>query len=305
MSQIGISSCRVLIARDEGGWKFRQFVQKCDKVSRRKSLICGENMSVAQIYTKGFHKQTRCYFAHWLPTYKLNLGSVGILEDGCIFKEIGQLHDFGIQFDPLKDIIEDDSPSSLEMTSTEGVELYLKQSGQLNASLPSIPQANAGVGIAFGKEGAFVLRASQIFEPRIGNIPKLEESIIKACENGVWKSNYCILSRLVTAPYLDLIISESKNSKLELQADASFSGEGLGESKNQFSVVSRSGAIVTMLGCKNVTPAFQLMGLKRRFFKKGQLRPMQVGALGALTDEELGGDLRDGNLLLDTLVCQD
>ena len=253
-------------------------------------------MSIAEIYAKNFNKQTKYYFAQWLPNSPLSLGVVGILEDGYFFRPKTTLADLGIPFDPVNDIEPDDSPTPLNLFSNKGVTMSVKLEGEVNPKIPSIPQGKAGLSLEFELEGGFVIKAPETFEPRIRDITRFEREILKAYLEKRWNRNYSVIFSLVSAPYADIVVSQASNSKLELQAE----GKGevgnveLGNVKLQLMVKSQSGSVLNMLGSKDVYPAFQLMGLKRRLFKSpsvGLLKMLTPKALAYLALEEKPEDL--------------
>ena len=244
-------------------------------------------MSVADVYARGFHKQTRHYYAQWLPTQAVSLGTVGVLEGGHFFRPQTTLADLGIAFDPEADVVRDPSPSGFNFTSTRGASVSVKLAGEADTRFPSIPTASAGVGIEFSSEGAFVIQAAEAYEPRIRDTTRLERDILEAYERGQWKRNFAVIFSIVEAPYADIVISESKASSLALQAaaDVAVGAVKLGNAEAVLSATRQSGSVLDMTGSRDVTPAFQLYGLKSRF-----LRSPGVGALshGVTRSEDAG-----------------
>lgn len=54
--------------------------------------------------------------------------------------------------------------------------------------------------------------------------------------------------------------------KLEVQAGGQAGNVELGNADLQFSVKKQSGTILNMLNSRNITPIFQLVGVKRKWF---------------------------------------
>lgn len=226
-------------------------------------------MSVATVYTKGFAKQTG-YFAHWLPNSPLTLGTVGYLNRN-VFHPMSTLQDLGFQFDPAQDVVEDPSPTPIDFVSSRGVSIDVKLEGETNNSLPNVPKAKAGIRIQFAKEGGFALKAAESYEPRIRDIHRLKQAIERANKEKRWPDNYMVVTSLLHAPYADILISETSNCSIELQAEGDANGAPieLGKVSIGFAVKSISGSILNMLGSRNVNPAFRLWGLKSRWFSAG------------------------------------
>lgn len=229
-------------------------------------------MSLGRVYARKLHEDLVYYYAQWLPTQRIELGTVGILE-GHLFRPQGTLQDLGISFDPATETLDDLESSPLELVSSKGVTITTKLAGETNQSLPSIPQASAGIGVEFSSEAAFVIKGSEMYEPRIRPLFRIEKEIKKAYNAGTWKKNYAVVFSKLEAPHADIIISKSSNSKLELQASVTGGAAvvELGNAQVTFSITRHSGAVLTTMGAKDVTPAFQLMGLKHRgifFYRK-------------------------------------
>ena len=249
--------------------------------------------SVARIYARGFHRDFKVYYTHWLPNSELELGVVGVLEGGYLFRPKSTLRDLGIQFDPKADIVPDNSPSPIDFTSKSGVTITTKLAGEVNAQMPSIPQGSAGIKLDFASEASFLIKARESYEPRIRDVIRLEREILKLYKAGVWDRNWCVIYSLLKAPYADLVVSETGSSSIELQVtgDAQVQQVQLGDVNLQFAMKRTSGKVLDMRESKNVTPAFQLVGLKKRLF--GSVKP---GVLkGAWLDaEDAGGAAAEG-----------
>ena len=219
-------------------------------------------MSLEELYTKTFAKEVG-YFTHWLPSAEISLGTVGYL-DGQRFIPKSTLQDMGIAFDPLKDIVEDNAPSSMEFTSNKGVSITVQMAADTKQSVVGVPVGEAGIGVQFSKEGAFVLRAEKAFEPRIRDVHRIESDIVSAFKAGKWPRAYVVVTQLWHAPYMDALISEDSNSSLDLKLDAASAATmpQLGDASAKLSVVRTNGKVMKLLACQHAYPAFVLAGLK-------------------------------------------
>lgn len=236
-------------------------------------------MSLEKVYCSGFRKQTGHYFTHWLPTQTISLGAVGVLE-GDVFRVTDTLADFDVDFDPENDVVRDPSPSSFKVLSSKTASVTFKLAGEANPKFPSIPTASAGVGIEFSAEGAFLIQAAEVFEPRIRSLQKLERGILRAYARGQWEKNFAVIYSIIEAPYADIVISESKASSLTLKAtaDGAVGGVKLGDAEAGFTATNQKGAVLDMTGSRDVTPAFQLLGVTSdRIFREPDIGPLTVG----------------------------
>ncbi len=245
--------------------------------------------TVAKVFAKNVRRQTKFYFAHWLPSSSIEIGTVGEVVDDYFFRPVSTLADLGISFSPDKDIVPDTSSSPIDLVSSKSVSLAFKLAGEVNPAMPNIPKGKAGLGIEFSSEGAFIIKAKKTFEPRIRNVARLEKQILEAYKTDVWKKNYAVIYSIVQAPYADIIVSQSSKSGLELEAQASgqVGNVELGDAGLKFSIKKQSGTMLNMLESENVTPLFQLVGIKRKWFSTS------VGPLKSIRPFSLTADDKD------------
>jgi len=217
--------------------------------------------SIAEIYADGVKSTLRDYFAAWLPSRVITLGDVGVL-DGNFFTPITNLKDskINIPFQERKD--SDLAP--IDMQSESGVTTTFKGVGDISTALPNVPQGEAGVKIEFGHTGAFVLQATETYEPYIEDILQLQEHVIDAFGDGRWQLDWAVVTRVVVAPSATILVSRSSESKIEFSAkgDVSAGSFNLGDAKVKLGMRSQSGNIFKMAGVVNATPLFQLAKIK-------------------------------------------
>jgi len=264
--------------------------------------------SVARLYARGFKKDFKFYYTHWLPSSTIELGTVGELEGGYLFRPKSTLRDLGIAFDADADVVADTSSSPLDFTSKSGVSITTKLAGEANTSIPSVPQGSAGIKLDFSREASFLIKAQESYEPRIRDLIGLERKILEKYHARQWDRNWVIVSSLVMSPYVDIVISESASSSIELEVSGSGTVQSveLGNVSLQFTMKRTSGKVLDMRGIKNCTPIFQLVGLKQRFLggvHLGGVKGLALDAVGSAYETEdeaghvyldtLGGDMRD------------
>jgi hypothetical protein len=219
-------------------------------------------MTPADLYIDGIKKKLKNHWAAWLPSEKLKLGDVGIL-DGRLFTRVTSLSDLGITFKERPDT--DSTP--IDYVSDSGVTMYFKAAGEASAALPSVPQGKAGIGVDFSATGAFVLKAAESYEPTMDNIVQVEKDVIKAYKAGRWKSEWAVIVRLIRTPVATIMISNSSASKIEFSAEADLAlgtTVDLGRANLDFGVRMQKGDIIKFPQAKNLTPLFQLARVKSK-----------------------------------------
>ncbi|HEY0036343.1 MAG TPA: hypothetical protein VGB66_06620, partial [Longimicrobium sp.] len=176
------------------------------------------------------------------------------------------------------------------------VKVTLKLASQVSTGAPSIPQANAGVVVEFGRQGAYVIKAGTSYEPRLANVARLEDEILARLKAGSWKKEWVVVSQLVKTPNASILVSQTSNAKVEItaQGDATV-GQAvkLGDVKFSFGITSESGKVYNFLDAENITPLFQLVGVKRRFLGRTNVGTLDFRADSAEIDAADLGDNED------------
>jgi hypothetical protein len=247
----------------------------------------------AELYVSGIKKKLKNYYAAWLPSEKLKLGDVGVLS-GTLFTRLTSLADLGISFAERPDT--DSAP--IDYVSESGVAIFLKAAGEVNTSVPNVPQGKAGVGVEFSQEGAFILKAPESYEPSIEDIVKLEQDVRYAFQEGLWSTKWVVIVRLVQTPVATIMVSNSSNSKVEfaVEGDVSVSGIDLGNAGLNFELKVQKGDVLRIERAQNLTPIFQLARLKRRWLglrsPSFSVRRLQAGvqAIDPITPAEAKAD---------------
>lgn len=220
-------------------------------------------MSIANVYTRQFHSQTKHYYATWLPTDRIALGLYGTV-DGGFFQPFGSIDQLGIDFDVAANTNDSAGTSPMKFTSSEGVSFQFKAAGETKAELSSIATAKAGISIEFSRQGAFVLEAKRMRERRMNITPNLSLQILDAFKEGRWAKNYAIVWSVLEASYADILIAESAGAGIELEANGDVAE--LGNVEAGLSVKQLKGSVLKY-GPANLTPAFKLMAVQKRFFR--------------------------------------
>lgn len=224
--------------------------------------------TIVDLYVRGVKKKFKNYYAAWLPTERFELGDVGILKRD-LFTKVTNLKALRISFKTRSK----PDPSPIDFVSDAGVSIAFKAAGETRPDLPSIPAADAGIGIEFGQEGAFLIKAPASVMSWIEDIATLQDEVRKAYLQGAWHPNWAAIVRLVTAPNATIMISQSAHSRIELSAAGTVpSGPvDLGNANINFTVKSQQGDLLHIQGAQNVSLLFQLVRIKSNFLGFGDV----------------------------------
>ena len=238
----------------------------------------------AELYVNGVKDKLALYHAAWLPNVKLDLGDLGVLKNK-FFEPVRNLKEIGIGFQERPD----NSPSTLDIVSDEGVSVTFKLAGQTNPKVPHVPTADAGVAVEFGSQGAFLIQASEAFQPPFSDVAKLQDEVLNAYAQGKWRLEWAIIVRLLRSSNATILVSRSASAKIEMSASGQVPAGGfkLADANVKLSVLHQSGGLVRVDRAVSVTPLFQLARIHRHFLSAPQvsLEKAQSDIIAELTPE--------------------
>jgi hypothetical protein len=261
--------------------------------------------SPGELYVKGVRKKLHHYYAAWLPNEELSLGDVGILDKGIFFRRKKSLALLGISFTVRKD----PHPTPFDLQSDKGVQITSKAAYQSTVQTPNIPVEKAGVAVDFSAKEAFVVKAPETYEPTIEDIDTVQTQIVDLYKKRKWRRQWVVIVKIVNAPIATILVSKSSQGKIELAAEGQFpagSTVQLGQANLQFSVSFSSGDILALRNAQDVSPFFQLAGLKlkQELFREGVPEPelFKVGtSLGNPMDSITPAMVRENETLASSL----
>jgi hypothetical protein len=238
----------------------------------------------AELYANGIKKKFANYFAAWLPGEKLRLGDVGVINNN-LFTRITSLDHLGVNFSERSD----ESSTPIDYVSESGVSVFFKTSGEINPSLPNVPEASAGVGVEFSCKGAFIIKAPSSHEPSIEDLAQLEKDLIRLYAKEQWQFEWVVITRLIQTPSASIIISNSSNSKVEFSVDGNIplANLDLGNVNLNFGLKSQTGDVVKFIGAQNLTPLFKVAKIKSKWFGLG--KPHLDSTSIGITDDPIVG----------------
>lgn len=220
-------------------------------------------MSLYKFYINHIHKQSN-YRATWMPNRPMKIGTVGILTNG-VFDQYTTLEDLGINVE----IKERALGSSLKYTSESGVNVATKVAGSV---IPGSAMAKADVGfvVEFNKNETVIFEMKNPIVYEIVNLAEIRRAILELFEVGDWRQEYAFVHQLVKAESSTIAAAKSAGAKLEIKADGGVNVPqarlDIADASLGLSVVNKSNVGLDIVGGKDISPLYALMGLKKKFF---------------------------------------
>jgi hypothetical protein len=179
----------------------------------------------------------------WVPGTPMNLGDIGVLEDGS-WTKVSSLEEQGIYFEPETD----PSSSTAQVTSGSNVETSAQATGETSTPLEGVASGHAGLGFRFASEGAFVAYLYDMRTDRIGDLSRVERAMLDRLGDG-WKKNWVLVSEVTTAgPSLVLVAAgRDASASIDLGADLAPGGVDLGSADVKASIASSSNLAASFL----------------------------------------------------------
>jgi hypothetical protein len=200
------------------------------------------------------------YRATWDPNRSFKIGQVGKLNKDGSFTVYSSLEKEGIPIEV------DTSTADIEMdyTSHDSVGISFKASGKAPAVGSAFTTADAGIRFEFKSERSIVFQTSKQKTHQLVNVGEIEQHVVKKYKDGNWDKDLLIISQLVEAGTATIIIANSSNAELELNAKA---GIGTGQLKLTdaslgLSTVSEKGSTIKYIAESGLTPLYTLMGIR-------------------------------------------
>ena len=205
-------------------------------------------------YTDELYRQFH-YYATWLPTSPVELGSIGTFDDRE-FTRISHLHDQGIEYETY------DTPNKgdLDYSSQGAVTVSPKLSGKIPAAGSVLSQVDAGFTVDFSRKNAIMFRAKGTVCTSIKDQVKLGRDIKKKYEEGKWDKKWVVITELVRADSATILISSAVNSKVELKANANIGTRKLdiADANLDLGIAFEKNIETKVVAEKGLTPLFKV-----------------------------------------------
>jgi hypothetical protein len=204
------------------------------------------------------------YGVAWLPSRKLNLGDVGVIDDDE-FVPLGSLSRFNIPFDVQKS----DAAVDLKHYSKNSVSVAFKAKGAASMPGSTLASADAGVVVEFSDEDAVAFEAAGCRETRIVDQIKLGATILDLYHKDKWPSDWVVITELVEVDSLTVLISSSNKGKVEIKVNGDFSpgGATLANLGADIEISFSRDMNTQILGRTKMTPLLHASGIKGVFSK--------------------------------------
>lgn len=220
-------------------------------------------------YPKELYKQLG-YWGTWLPSNKLQLGDIGILEDG-VFLKVSTLNAQGIEFEAMLR----SGTTSHEYTSQGTLSLLTNATGSTNEKEVQHSSAS-GIRIDFKNENSIYFRVNKAKTRGIENMVELEKEILQRQANGTWQKDWVFVSEIVHAQETLVLVSREKGASAEFELDANIKKPVNLNVGVHHKMVYEGKLAYKMQSDSKTTPLFKLMGIHSSWFGKDKLASKSV-----------------------------
>ncbi len=221
------------------------------------------------------------YRATWEPNKPLKIGDIGILEKG-VFSHRSTLESENIPMD----VRVDESEGSLKYNSEGSVEIKAKLSGKAKMPQSQLGELDAGFTINFSREKSIVFQLNGTKTHIITNVGAIETEVLSRFMQNKWRKNWVIITELIEGKEGTIIISNSKESSIELRANANVNPSeniNIADAKLDLGVVSKKNIGTEIIAKNGLTPLYRVAGIRKKLF-------------GGATELEAKGGLDIGSL---------
>lgn len=239
--------------------------------------------SIRQHYIQELYNHFK-YYPTWLPGAPLKLGDIGIIRKNE-FTKVSSLEKQGIVFE----INEDMTKMDLDFVSEGGVTVTTKIAGGSKLPNSSLAEVDTGFSIDFKKENATLFKLAGTLSPHFSDTIELGKEIVKLYKNGDWNKDWVIITEVVMADSATILISNSKDSKIELKVNAKVEAENL-EMTNasaNWSVTFNKDIGLKFIAKQNLTPLFKVMGIKGNWPFKPHFASKGLREIDFMTPKEV------------------
>lgn len=231
-------------------------------------------------YLSEINKQFQ-YRATWEPNKTLAIGDIGILEKG-----IFSLRSTLTQENIPASVRVDESDGSMKYQSEGAVDINFKLAGEASIPQSQLGQGDAGITIQFKKQDAVVFQINGTRTHQLTNTGEIEREVLKRFRENSWPKDWVIITELVQAKEATILISNSKDSKIELKANADVQASSqlnIADAELQFGVVSKRGLTTEIVAKQGITPLYRASGIKKPVFGDPSLGTKEL--FGEVLDE--------------------
>ncbi|PHN02008.1 hypothetical protein CRP01_34445 [Flavilitoribacter nigricans DSM 23189 = NBRC 102662] len=203
------------------------------------------------------------YRATWEPSRPMIVGRYGKIRRG-VFDVHGSLEDFDIRLE----ISEKRTSNDLEYVSEGSTQISTKLGGSAGEAFDALTDAEAGIAVDFSGENAIVFKANGITHHIVTNKGEIERRVMELFQQGRWQKDYVIVSEVLAADAATILITNSKDAKIELKAKSDVkAGElDIANAGLNLEVVRNRGVGMKLIAQSGITPLYKLVKLKSKLF---------------------------------------
>ncbi|GAA5193953.1 hypothetical protein GCM10023322_57130 [Rugosimonospora acidiphila] len=143
----------------------------------------------------------------WLPGTPMELGDVGVLDDGGWSKST-TLDALGIGYA----VDAGGTPVDYDCSSYDGAQVHVRLAAPLDPVLTGVVGGNIGMRVDFSRQGAFVLRAKAVAVRRITNVDALDEQILSRYEKKIWRREWIVVTEVAEGGPSVMLVSGGTSS---------------------------------------------------------------------------------------------
>ncbi len=204
------------------------------------------------------------YRATWEPNKPLRIGDIGILEKG-VFSHRSTLESENI---PME-VRVDENEGSLKYNSEGSVDIKTKLAGKAKMPQSQLGELDAGFSIHFSREKSIVFQLNGAKTHIITNVGAIETEVLSRFMQNKWRKNWVIITELIEGKEGTIIISNSKESSIELKAKANVNPSAnidIADASLDLGVVSKKNIGTEIIGKGGLTPLYRVAGIKKKIF---------------------------------------
>jgi hypothetical protein len=255
--------------------------------------ICA--MSILKKYNK--HLLKRGYNGPLSFHQPYRLGHIITFNKRSGFEIVGHIEHEHFRLSDFKAIEKSgEAEADIDFGTETGVNIEVKLSGDAVIPGSRLEVADAGLVIEFENKASYLLKTSGTRVHFIENVAQLGEQVNQLYRDRQWNRHWFIITKLIEADRATLLISRSRNAKVELKAEgnlSSLSEEDLVDADLKFSILSKREMSTNIIGKEGpYFPLFKANGVQvRRLFGQpvgsdflhfNELPPMQSFTLADL-----------------------
>jgi hypothetical protein len=214
-------------------------------------------IGVAEVYAKEINQNFKKLFANWEPSYPVNLGDYGTIDDK-LFSPLGNILDFGISFDICEDTVK--SHKQFSPQGSVVMSFHAKGSVQMNGVL----NVNPCLELSFNKENTVFFNAAGCEYHCIKNKLNLGSELKRLLSQNQWNKNWVVVTDVIKAGSTTIVVAGSDASKAIIEATVSVEPIDLADSSIGFRLLNASSINYQVVSKPGIIPLIGLCKLGKK-----------------------------------------